>query len=349
MHSKAKILEVLRRNEAIRGKFFEIESEILTILKFEDFFARLMALIQQKFDIPHVWITLFDDGDLNYLLDDLDDSGALSRHLVLVERGTVRPLFEGQVKPLLRNRNLEHFAPLMTTPTPSGLKSIAVAPLTLDGRLVGSLNQADTDPKRFCPDMDTTLLAQLAVKVSLCLSNVTAHEKLARLALCDPLTGLFNRRAMEDRLQSEFLRAKRYDSPLSVAFIDMDDFKLVNDSLGHDAGDAVLSYFATRLGKMARKIDICARFAGDEFVVILPSTDAVQARVFMDRVAQFFLFTPVPGLERHVRFSFGVASTEDERAISPAALLKLADQELFERKATKPSSTLRRAVGATDL
>jgi diguanylate cyclase (GGDEF)-like protein len=141
---------------------------------------------------------------------------------------------------------------------------------------------------------------------------------------------------MEERLQAEFLRAQRYGQVLSVAFIDMDDFKGVNDTLGHDAGDAMLAFFAARLQKMARKIDSCARFAGDEFVVILPSTAAAQARAFMDRVEQFFHYSPVPGIDRLVRFSAGVASSADPRATSPALLLKCADEDLFARKAARP-------------
>lgn len=345
MHGNAGILEVLRRNEAIRGKFFEIESEILTILKFEDLFLRLTSLIQQKFAVPHVWLSFFREGDLSCMMECLGGESGLGGRVVLVEREQALPLLDNHPGPILRNSDLGAFAPLMPSPMPMGLRSLAVAPLTLDGRLVGSLNQADVDPARFTPDMDATLLSQLAIRVSLCLSNVTAHEKLARLALCDPLTGLFNRRAMEERLHGEYLRAQRYGTPLSVAFLDMDDFKQVNDGMGHDAGDAMLCFFAGKVRKMARKIDIVARFAGDEFVVILPSTTAEQARAFMERVVQFFRYTPVPGLDRIVRFSFGVASTEDERATSPAALLKLADEELFERKAEKPAPPVRRAVG----
>ncbi|MCK9239286.1 sensor domain-containing diguanylate cyclase [Desulfocurvus sp.] len=344
MHDKARILEVLRRNEAIRAKFFEVESEILTILKFEELFARLVCLIRAKFEVPHVWVTLFADGELARLLDGLDIRGAQGCPTVLAERGAVLPLLGGQNAPVLHNHSLERFAPLMPSPAPPGLGSLAVAPLTLDGRLVGTLNQADPSPKRFRPDMDATLLAQLAMRVSLCLSNVTAHEKLARLALCDPLTGLLNRRAMEERLEAEFLRARRYGAVLSVAFIDMDDFKGVNDTLGHDAGDAMLAFFAARLHKMARKIDSCARYAGDEFVVILPSTDAAQARAFMDRVEQFFRYSPVPGIDRLVRFSAGVASSADTGADSPARLLKLADEDLFARKAARPGRPARAAA-----
>ena len=109
------------------------------------------------------------------------------------------------------------------------IQSIAVAPLSLDGDIIGSLNQADFSPLRFKPGIDTSLLEQLALKVSLCLSNVTAHEKLRFLAYHDPLTGLLNRRVMEVVLKREFARSKRYSRPLSLVFIDMDYFKQIND------------------------------------------------------------------------------------------------------------------------
>lgn len=349
MTDKDQMLEVLRRNEEIRRKFFEIESEILTILKFEDLFDRLLSLIQKKFDVPYAWITIFKDAGPECLRSCCDDPGTPGCRMALVHSDEVLPLLEGCDGPLLANTGLSRFDPLHLSPPPADVGSIAVAPLTLDGRLVGSLNQADRSASRFRPDMDVTLLAQLAVKVSLCLSNVTAHEQLARLASCDPLTGLLNRRAMEERLHEEFLRAKRYGAQLSVAFIDMDDFKLVNDSLGHDAGDAMLSHFARRLAKMARKIDACARFAGDEFVIILPNTDHDQACVFMDRVEKFFRFTPVPGIDRYVRFSYGVASTADPEATSPTMLLKRADERLFDRKAVNKAATRPpKAVGSND-
>ncbi|WP_461208956.1 diguanylate cyclase [Desulfocurvus sp. DL9XJH121] len=338
-------LQVLKRNEDIYRKFFEIETEILTILDFGALFERLVSLIKSKFNVDHAWIALLRDGDLASLLDKLDASGEVSDYLTLVDRADAAGALQECTGPLLMNSGLERLGFLMPEGLDPAPRSMALAPLTLDGRLVGCLVQADASSVRFTPDMDSTLLSQLAVKVSLCLSNVTAHERLARIASCDSLTGLANRRVMEERLHEEFLRAVRYGTPLSVAFVDMDDFKAVNDSLGHEAGDALLAYFAGRLKKMARKIDICARFAGDEFVVILPNTDLEQAQVFMQRVERFFTVSPVPGIDRHVCFSYGVACTADQEATSPEALLKAADTKLYECKACK-NSLSSKAAGA---
>jgi diguanylate cyclase (GGDEF)-like protein len=212
---------------------------------------------------------------------------------------------------------------------------MAMAPLSLDGEIIGSLNQADFSPERFSPGIDTSLLEQLAVKVSLCLSNVTAHEKLRYMAFHDPLTGLLNRRVMETVLQREFNRARRYKSPLSVVFIDLNDFKAVNDTYGHDCGDDMLQFLGSNLVKMSRDSDVVARFAGDEFVLILPETTAENAEHLMERVCTYLKDTPLKVGPKKITctISYGVACTRDPLLRDPAALLKAADERLYEAKA----------------
>jgi diguanylate cyclase (GGDEF)-like protein len=209
--------------------------------------------------------------------------------------------------------------------------------LTLDGEIIGSLNQGDYSEMRYTPGMDTSLLEQLSVKVSICLSNVMAHEKLRALAYWDPLTGLLNRRAMTRVLEREFKRAQRYGTPLSVAFLDVDDFKAVNDRYGHDMGDDVLKYVAVCLLEMTRETDVVARFAGDEFVIILPNISLKQAHKFVERHQAFFLKNPmkVGSLSIPVSISSGVAATEDTAITDAPSLLKKADQILYQAKELK--------------
>jgi diguanylate cyclase (GGDEF)-like protein len=255
----------------------------------------------------------------------------------VVGRDEFLGLFPDRPEPVLVNSDLKPFYALFPHDRPLPVRSMAVAPLTLDGELVGSLNQADPDPRRFSPDMDPGLLDQLAVRVSLCLSNVTAHERLRMMATTDPLTGLINRRTMEEKLHSEYLRADRYETPLSVVFIDLDGFKEINDTHGHDAGDECLRFFAHELVSMSREIDLVCRFAGDEFVVVTPNTSRSEAEAFMRRVEERFRSLPLilDGGKTFVRFSHGVAENRDPEAVSPASLLKLADTGLYERKRAK--------------
>ena len=214
---------------------------------------------------------------------------------------------------------------------------MAIAPVYIDGEIVGSLNQWDYSSIRFEPDMDTSFLEQLMMKISLCLSNVAAHEKLKYFAYHDPLTGLLNRRAFESTLNSEFSRSKRHSHDLSLIFLDLDKFKLINDHYGHDVGDDALVYVADTLQDIVREEDIVARFAGDEFVVILPETKADKAETLMKRIQAYLNNHPLKhnGAKLTISLSYGITSTQDTGINSAAALLKKADEKLYVEKERK--------------
>ncbi len=128
------------------------------------------------------------------------------------------------------------------------------------------------------------LLGVLAVVTILVGALRTALVDQRRHATLDPLTGAMNRRAFALIAERERLRAGREGSPLSLAYFDLDDFKAVNDALGHSAGDGVLKAFASAVENSVRGTDLFARFGGDEFVLLLPDTDAREAVVVVDRV-----------------------------------------------------------------
>jgi diguanylate cyclase (GGDEF)-like protein len=145
---------------------------------------------------------------------------------------------------------------------------------------------------------------------------------------------------MESILKREFIRCKRYSSPLSVVFLDLDDFKVINDSLGHNVGDRMLQHIAKSLTQLVRNSDVVARFAGDEFVVILPETDPDKTYNMMERIRMFFESNPFQVMDHYlpIGISFGVASTEDIGVIDPSSLLSLADKRLYTMKDLKKNS-----------
>lgn len=155
------------------------------------------------------------------------------------------------------------------------------------------------------------------------------HSKLLRnLAMVDPLTGLYNRRAGEQRLAAELARCSRKGDALTVLLLDLNKFKQINDTLGHAAGDLVLKEFGAALQKAIRGSDIAVRTGGDEFVVVLPDCRADQVHHVVDRLAGFSV--QWHGERKMVTFSAGWKQYEP--GDGPSELLKAADDALYENK-----------------
>ena len=169
------------------------------------------------------------------------------------------------------------------------------------------------------------------------------NHRLRVMAETDGLTGLDNRRHIEERLQESFEHASRLNEPLSVVMCDLDKFKSVNDSYGHQAGDAVLQQFAAILRGTAREIDRLGRYGGEEFLCVLPGTVLDAAVTFAERVrkeVEGHAFT-FDGGTIHRTASFGVAGWPHPSVTSPDALVKSADDALYVAKETGRNKVVR--------
>jgi len=158
---------------------------------------------------------------------------------------------------------------------------------------------------------------------------------MERQASYDPLTSLYNRRSFEERLPGEFERAKRYNRPLALLLLDVDDFKQVNDTYGHDWGDAVLKEVGRVLRERTRKSDIAARYGGEEFVMILPEIEAEGARQAAEKIRQEIksvTFKPDSRPPFSVTVSVGVACTALRDYPDGPAAVKDADVALYQAK-----------------
>lgn len=182
------------------------------------------------------------------------------------------------------------------------------------------------------------MLHALSNQLALALDNVRLYEQQQYLAITDGLTGLYNRRHFDELLETEFLRSVRYAHPLSLIMLDMDDFKLYNDTAGHLFGDKILKEIAVCLRSALRRVDIPARFGGDEFAVLLPETGLEGAGCVSERIrrctAKILSALPdaPPGLPQ-VTLSLGAASAP-LHASSPAELVRAADSALYQAKRT---------------
>ncbi len=119
--------------------------------------------------------------------------------------------------------------------------------------------------------------------------NKRLFEEIQRLAVTDSLTGLYNRHKLQDSLDTEVERAKRYSRPLSIIMIDMDKLKVINDTSGHAAGDEALKLVARSIQRSIRKVDLGTRFGGDEFIVLLPEADREEAAAVAKRIREAIL------------------------------------------------------------
>nr|WP_304608831.1 diguanylate cyclase [Glycomyces amatae] len=189
----------------------------------------------------------------------------------------------------------------------------------------------------FAPgDVDTlrTFAGQAAVAVE----NVLLHRQAQRLSLTDPLTGLWNYRFMQTSLRREAERTRRYQRPSALLAIDLDRFKAVNDAYGHPVGDQVLIELARRITAQIREVDLAFRHGGEEFMVLLPETDAAGAEVVAERLGRAVAGRPFKvndssgGRELHVSVSIGVAVL-GVHAEGAAAVLAAADEALYAAKA----------------
>jgi diguanylate cyclase (GGDEF)-like protein len=156
------------------------------------------------------------------------------------------------------------------------------------------------------------------------------HDLMVR----DPLTGVFNRRHLNERLQSEVAFAARHEAPLAVLLVDIDSFKNINDTHGHPIGDSVLRVIARALGQTVRSEDVLARYGGEEFVIVARGIEVDGAQALAERIrrATAALRIPSAGTTVEVSVSVGIAHTTTLHSYEPEVLLKAADTAMYAAK-----------------
>ena len=191
---------------------------------------------------------------------------------------------------------------------------------------------------------DRDLFSYLAGQVARSMENVELHETTARQSVTDDLTGVSNRRGFDDVLSREIERSKRFGSDLGLVLIDLDDFKVVNDTYGHPQGDVVLREVARVLRESSREIDHPARYGGEELAVVLPGTDLEGAFNRAERVREQIAQLHITRLDGRgtlrITASCGVAAARGAR-VDGRALLDAADSALYEAKRNGKNMSVR--------
>lgn len=220
-----------------------------------------------------------------------------------------------------------------------GVKSYVAVPVMARGSLVGVLACWETSHHRTYSEQDLALARALAGQASAAIENARLYERTLEAARCDHLTGLGNRRAFRESLETEVERARRYGRDLSLIVVDCDHFKRINDTLGHQAGDRVLERIGEMLLRNRRLEDGAFRIGGDEFALVLPETAADGAATLAERLRRT-LERAALGTNREAPLtaSLGVASY-GVHATTTDELFEGADTALYEVKAVGGNAT----------
>lgn len=211
-----------------------------------------------------------------------------------------------------------------------GMRSGLIIPLVVRDRVLGCVFLQDCVMPREWSIDDISLLGSLADQVAIAIENAELHMEVERQAVTDGLTGVANRRSFNDSLSKEFERAKRYGQPLSLAVIDLDFLKKINDTYGHMTGDEAIKSIGYVLRESSRSIDIAARYGGEEFCVLLPNTDIDMAEQLAERLRRLIRETEIDG-PGALSASIGVASYP-LHADGADALFLRADEALYRAK-----------------
>jgi two-component system cell cycle response regulator len=293
------------------------------------------VVIARPGDVVGTVVAAFEDqgvSDLEIRLDDYPEIATAleSQRAVLIPDASQHPLYDG-----IRRRWESDGREIK-------VRSVITLPFSIDRLRAGVLFiRTDRTERALTPDdvsfAELVLRAAVAViRRAQALETTRAdNRRLEALATTDPLTRVLNRRALLDRLAIEVDRARRFKSVLTLLLLDVDYFKLINDTAGHLAGDNVLRQLAALLEDAVRRIDIVARYGGEEFVLILPETAHDGAAVFAERLRERIAAQAFDvGGERplHLTVSIGIATFPSPRVESTEDLFARADEALYRAK-----------------
>ncbi|HSE38893.1 MAG TPA: GGDEF domain-containing protein [Blastocatellia bacterium] len=221
-----------------------------------------------------------------------------------------------------------------SSPAARELAALCV-PLIAKGKLVGAVQATRrSDESDAFTQEEASVVEVVCSSLATALANAIDYHDATRQTLIDDLTRLYNVRYLYQTLEGEIRRARRYNSAVSVVFMDMDGFKLVNDVYGHRAGSATLTEVAHVITRSVRDSDFVARYGGDEFVLMLPETSSKRALQMAERVRvriESHRFKGGVGADIYLTASFGVASFP-EHATQAEKLIELADAAMYEAK-----------------
>lgn len=336
-----RLIEDARHNEQVHDRFQSIELALLSAQDFNGIADYLQGGFRAAAGIDEVSLVLLDaQNEIKNVVCAHGPQDCPSGITLVNDPVASKFLNKIGKMPLLSNyRASEHQWLFNWLSAKKG--SLAVLPFVRREQTIGCLALFSKKPDRYKPNTATNFLQRLGAITATCIENCLNYEHLRRLGLTDALTGLANRRELEKRMGVEVSRSLREPTPLSCLYLDVDHFKQVNDSYGHDVGDHVLQKVAAIMIEAVRLGDVVARYGGEEFVIILPGISGSTALETAERIRRAVENSNIETADKQcldITISIGLASFVSEKnsigdnAEIAEQILARADHALMQAK-----------------
>jgi diguanylate cyclase (GGDEF)-like protein len=344
-----KVKELLDENLSLKQRlvtmshelefFDEISKTLNSTLELSDILTTIMKKSKKLIKAETWSILLLDEETGELVLEKItgkkEDTGRMKKVRLRLGEGIAGWVAQEGIPVVMPDVSIdERFCSTMDRETGVRTKSLMCVPIKSKGNIIGVLEIANkTTDTPFTRD-DLNIIMRIVDHAAIAIERASLYQKMAELSITDDLTKLFNTRYLDRTLETEITRSTRHKSSLSLIFMDIDHFKVINDNYGHLIGSKLLVEIGQLLIKRLRTIDIVARYGGDEFVIVLPQTPPSAALQIAERIRKAIeqnVFLKKEGYSLRLTASFGVASYP-ESAKSKEDLLRLADEAMYKVK-----------------
>ena len=328
------LLQKAVQNEQILKRYQRFELKLLDVVAIDQLLSLLLETSISYFQLDAMELWLYDPQGT--LAEHISSPEQYPNLYLSADLRKLSGLYPKQPKVALKSLIDD---PGCAVFAGKNLRSAAMLPLVRHGMLVGSLHMGAKGHQRFAVDKSTDFINHLASVVAVCLENVVNQERLHRLSMYDMLTQVKNRRAFQGALVEEVSRASRNGEMLSLLFVDLDHFKSINDTYGHQTGDRALKAVAQHINQMLRKTDHVCRYGGEEFALILPHCSQQRAMEVADRIREQVSHLNILNDDNnvfHLTLSIGVSCWQPveggDEALVASQLVSCADKGVYSAK-----------------
>lgn len=329
------VMSDLEMNAKLFSVFYEVSRHLNANIEYDEVLNLLTSVIQDVYDYDRISISLKEDEHTAKIVKVLGKEAGFPEGVIFdVNEGLNGWIIRKNKSILVSDLEKgDYFIPRYSYEEKNNyrMRSFLGAPISYGKACYGAVTVESETPNIFV-EQHEKILSMLTNNIGSAMESTVITQKLKKLAITDELTGLFNYRALKNRLYEEVERVRRYNSRFSLLMMDIDKFKNFNDSYGHLAGDQVLKVISGEFKKSLRNIDFIARYGGEEFVAILIETRLDNALLSAERIRKNIETKDImyKGKEHHITISIGVAEYNSD--MTDEDIITIADKALYKAK-----------------